>query len=104
MLKSELIEKIINNYNKNGNNIPIKLIKKCIQDIINQLIFFVKNGKKIEIRDFGSFSTHFRLSRTYKNPKTGKIIIIKKKLVPFFKPGKKLKKRVNLFKKINKKL
>lgn len=99
MIKSKLIEKIINKYNTNNNYIPVNIIKKCIQDIINQLILIIKNGERIEIRNFGSFSIHYRLSRFYKKPKTGEIIKIKKKQVPFFKPGKKLKKRINFYNK-----
>lgn len=96
MVKSKLIEKIIDkNYTKR-NYVPVKIIKKCVQDIINQLITIIKNGERIEIRNFGSFSIRHHLSRLYKKPKTGEIIKIKEKLVPFFKPGKKLKKRINL--------
>ena len=53
------------------------------------------SGKRIEIRGFGSFSLHYRPSRTGRNPKTGELVTLTPKYVPHFKPGKELRERVN---------
>jgi integration host factor subunit beta len=53
------------------------------------------NNDRIEVRGFGSFSLHYRKSRTGRNPKTGDAVALAPKYVPHFKPGKELKERVN---------
>ncbi len=54
------------------------------------------NGDRVEIRGFGSFSVKKYDSYTGRNPKTGQKVKIKSKKLPFFKPGKELKDRVNV--------
>lgn len=52
-------------------------------------------GDNIEIRGFGSF--HVREYEGYigRNPKSGKLIEVKAKKLPFFKVGKELRMRVD---------
>lgn len=52
-------------------------------------------GDRIEIRGFGSFSVRHRRSRQGRNPKTGELIDVPAKRVPFFTVGHELKERVN---------
>jgi integration host factor subunit beta len=75
------------------------LKEKQAMDIVN-LMFDgftneLKNGGRIEIRGFGSFTV--REYKTYKgrNPKTGNVVEVKPKKLPFFKVGRELKKRVD---------
>ena len=51
-------------------------------------------GKRIEIRGFGSFALRYRAPRAARNPKTGEDIPIKARRVVTFRPGQKLKSRV----------
>ena len=55
----------------------------------------LKDGDKIEIRGFGSFTLRSRAPRVARNPKTGAEVHIGEKKVLHFKPGKELKERVN---------
>jgi integration host factor subunit beta len=52
-------------------------------------------GERIEIRGFGSFVVKQRRAREGRNPKTGDIVAVAAKRVPFFKVGKELKQRVD---------
>ena len=52
-------------------------------------------GKRIEIRGFGSFDLHCRPPRIARNPKTGEAINLPAKVVVHFKPGKEMRDRVN---------
>ena len=52
-------------------------------------------GKRIEIRGFGSFFTKTREKRIGINPQNGKNIEIEKKVHPKFKMGKILFKKLN---------
>ena len=93
MTKSELIESII----KKQIHLPAKDIDSAIKAIIEQMSQALAEGKRIEIRGFGSFSLHFRPSRVGRNPKNGETVILPAKYVPHFKAGKELRDRVNHF-------
>ena len=55
----------------------------------------LKEGGRIEIRGFGSFTVRNYRAYTGRNPKTGKQVKVGTKKLPFFKVGKELKARVN---------
>ena len=52
-------------------------------------------GDRIEIRGFCSFFIKEYAGYTGRNPKTGKKVMVPAKRLPFFKPGKELKERVD---------
>jgi integration host factor subunit beta len=90
MNKSDLIEVLVE---KEG------LKKVEAVDIVN-LIFqgfmnTLKEGGRIEIRGFGSFTVREYGAYTGKNPKTGKKVNVSEKRLPYFKVGRELKVRVN---------
>ena len=88
--KKELIEIIANEQDQ----LPYKDIELSVKTIIESMIDSLKNGKRIEIRGFGSFSLRYRKSRIGRNPKSGESVNIDERYVPHFKPGKDLKERV----------
>lgn len=55
----------------------------------------LQGGHRIEIRGFGSFSVRHRRARRGRNPKTGEVINVPAKRVPFFTVGHELRQRVN---------
>jgi integration host factor subunit beta len=52
-------------------------------------------GGRIEIRGFGSFVVKDYKAYMGRNPKTGEVIQVHRKKLPFFKVGKELRERVN---------
>ncbi|WP_295164437.1 integration host factor subunit beta [uncultured Buchnera sp.] len=94
MTKSELFERIA----ERKSHISNKIIEYAVKEMLKYMSISLSKGKRIEIRGFGSFSLHYRSSRIGRNPKTGKKIKLNEKYVPYFKPGKKLRDRVNLYK------
>ena len=76
----------------------IDLSQKDIKEVIE--LFFLEmgnslaKGNKIELRGFGVFKPILRKERVGRNPKTGEIITISKKVAVIFKPGKELKNKV----------
>ena len=48
------------------------------------------------LRGFGAFSTRQRDARTGRNPRTGEAVDVDAKRVPYFKPGKEMRERLNL--------
>ena len=55
----------------------------------------LERGQRIEIRGFGSFGVKERRARQGRNPKTGDIVAVDAKRIPFFRAGKELKVEVN---------
>lgn len=91
MNKSDLVAKLINNFN----DIPGKDISDSVNLIIETMSNSLSNNQRIEVRGFGSFSLHYKAPRKAHNPKTGVKVITDAKYNPHFKPGKDLKERVN---------
>jgi integration host factor subunit beta len=75
------------------------MAEKLAMDIVNLILDgfanTLQNGGRIEIRGFGSFVVRRYDAYKGRNPKTGKVIEVKTKRLPFFKVGKKLKKKVD---------
>ena len=53
-----------------------------------------ENGR-VELRGFGAFSTREREARQGRNPRTGESVDVPSKRVPYFKPGKEIRQRLN---------
>ncbi len=69
-------------------------------EVVVNLIFdmmseSLKKDDRIEIRGFGSFVNRSYGSYQGRNPKTGQIVQVPPKRVPFFKVGKELKEMVD---------
>ena len=91
MTKSELIERIAQ---KQSQLVPHD-VELAVKAILEHMAECLAGGGRIEIRGFGSFSLHFRSRRVGRNPKTGAPVFLPAKHVPHFKPGKRLRERVN---------
>lgn len=91
MTKSELVEKIM----ATNGFLNRKESELVVNIIFDSMANALKNGDKVEIRGFGSFTVRERDAREARNPKNGEIVKISAKRTPFFKTGKELKERVN---------
>jgi integration host factor subunit beta len=91
MTKSELIERI----SLQQEQLPPRDVELAVKMILERMTQALVHNQRIEIRGFGSFCLHYRAPRTGRNPKTGDSVELTGKYVPYFKPGKDLKERVN---------
>jgi integration host factor subunit beta len=91
MTKRELIDAIINEREQ----IPRREVEDLVNAVFDSLAEALARGERIEIRGFGSFIVKRRNAREGRNPKTGEIVSVVAKRVPFFKAGKELKLRVD---------
>ncbi|PCK10081.1 MAG: integration host factor subunit beta [Alteromonadaceae bacterium] len=91
MTKSELIECIT----EKQDQLSAKDVELAVKLMLEYMSQCLASGERIEIRGFGSFSLHYRASRTGRNPKTGESVELEGKYVPHFKPGKEMRDRVN---------
>jgi integration host factor subunit beta len=90
MTKSELSEILAQRFNFTN-----KKAKMIVETVIESLREALLKDERIEIRGFGSFMNRRYKAYTGRNPKTGKAIQVPTKILPFFKVGKELKRRVN---------
>ncbi|PHS14415.1 MAG: integration host factor subunit beta [Kangiella sp.] len=91
MTKSELIERLA----ERQSQLSLKDVELVVKSLLEHMAQSLAQGKRIEIRGFGSFSLHYREPRVGRNPKTGQSVELEGKYVPHFKPGKELRDRVN---------
>ena len=68
---------------------------RVIKIFLGEMGDALSKGDRVEIRGFGAFSVKKYKAYTGRNPKTGERIEVKGKKLPFFKPGKELKERVD---------
>ena len=90
MTRSDLI-KILS---KKQEHLAQKDVDLAIRSLINIMGYSLSAGERIEIRGFGSFNLNYHPPRSGRNPRTGEPVNISGKYVPYFKPGKELRKRV----------
>lgn len=62
-------------------------VKRVIQQTLHRVIESLKEGKTIELRNFGVFKVRQRAPRRGRNPKTGEEVPVPPKRVVVFKPG-----------------
>jgi integration host factor subunit beta len=90
MTKRDLIKVL----SRNQRYLASKDVAVVVKSLINILSNSLSSGERIEIRGFGSFDLHYHQPRIGRNPRTGESVNISGKYVPYFKPGKELRKRV----------
>ena len=90
MNKSELVETL-----SIKNNLTYKKSEQIVNLIFDTMSQALIDNDRIEIRGFGSFMVKDYRAYTGRNPKTGEVIQVNEKKLPFFKVGKDLKERIN---------
>ncbi len=66
-----------------------------VNTIFDSLVEALMRDDRIEIRGFGSFVNRDYDAYKGRNPRTGEVIKVKEKRLPFFKVGKELKEAIN---------
>ena len=62
-------------------------VKRVLQGAFAHIIDSLKEGKTIELRNFGVFKVKQRAPRRGRNPKTGQEVPVPSRRVVVFKPG-----------------
>ena len=91
MTKKDLIETVqkrLKDYPKKDVSFAVNIMFQAMTDAL------IRN-ERVEIRGFGNFTVRSRDSRRGRNPKTGAIIDVSFRKVPFFRVGRELKRIVD---------
>jgi integration host factor subunit beta len=90
MNKSQLIQTLAKR-----ENLTIRTAEDVVNSFFREIEKSLVRGDRVEIRGLGSFKVKQYDSHDGRNPKTGKIIRVRSKKLPFFKVGRELKERVD---------
>ena len=91
IVKSSLLKKISKKYP----NFYKKDLNKFFNIILEEIKYSLNKGERVELRGFGTWSTHTQKARISRNPKTGEKVNTPEKKTIHFKMGKDLFERIN---------
>ena len=71
--------------------------KDLVEGFFESLRSSLESGEQVKLSGFGNFDLRDKSERPGRNPKTGEEIPISARRVVTFKPGQKLKSRVDMY-------
>ncbi len=91
LVKSELL-KILN---KNYPNFLKKDLEKFVNIILKEIKSALRNGERVELRNFGVFFTNIQKKSLRRNPKTGEKVTVPEKKTIQWKMSKEMFNKLN---------
>ena len=91
MIKSELIERIA----AQNPHLYQRDVEKIVNAILDTITTALARGDRVELRGFGMFRVKQRGARTGRNPRNGAEVPVSEKVVPMFKTGRDMHRRLN---------
>ena len=92
MIRSELVLKMCGDFP----DLTQREVENVVSAIFDSITDQLAQGGRVELRGFGAFSSRQRDARVGRNPRTGASVDVDAKRVPYFKPGKDMRERLNL--------
>ena len=92
MIRSELVQLLARDHSDLG----LREIEQIVDVFFDEVVDRLRANGRVELRGFGAFSTRARDARTGRNPRTGESVSVDAKRVPYFKPGKEMRARLNV--------
>ena len=69
--------------------------KKALEAFVSCVSQSLKDGDKVSLIGFGTFSVKRRDARVGRNPRTGEQVTVEEKAAPFFRMGKEMREKLN---------
>ena len=91
MIRSELVQLLT----VDNPGLRADEIERVVDVFFTEICERLTRGGRVELRGFGAFSTREREPRRGRNPRTGEAVDVPAKRVPYFKPGKEMRARLN---------
>ncbi|MEO5972040.1 MAG: integration host factor subunit beta [Sphingomicrobium sp.] len=92
MIRSELVQQLCEDFP----DLTQREVESAVSALFDSVTEQLAGGGRVEMRGFGAFSTRQRDARVGRNPRTGAAVEVDAKRVPYFKPGKEMRERLNL--------
>ena len=68
--------------------------KNVVENFLEEIRLSLESGQDVKLSGFGNFELRDKSSRPGRNPKTGDVVRVSARRVVTFKPGQKLRARV----------
>ncbi|HHV6851076.1 TPA: integration host factor subunit alpha, partial [Haemophilus influenzae] len=68
--------------------------KNVVENFLEEIRSSLESGQDVKLSGFGNFELRDKSSRPGRNPKTGDVVPVSARRVVTFKPGQKLRARV----------
>ena len=91
MIKSELVQRL----SAKCPHLYQRDVERIVNIVLGEIVEAFRNGDRVELRGFGTFTAKERIARTGRDPRTGAAVEVAAKKAPAFKPGKEMRKRLN---------
>jgi integration host factor subunit beta len=92
MIRSELVTSL----SESNPDLTTQDVERIVSLVFDSIVERLADGGRVELRGFGTFSTRARAARQGRNPRTGDAVEVEAKRVPYFKPGKDMRTRLNV--------
>ncbi len=92
LTKADMAESLFNKFGLNKNE-----ARELVELLFEELAASLAVGKQVKLSGFGNFDLRDKKERPGRNPRTGEEIPISARRVVTFRPGKKLKARVEAY-------
>jgi len=91
MIRSELLAALA----QDNPGLKTEEVEQVVDIFFEEIAQRLADGGRVELRGYGAFSTREREARKGRNPRTGAAVDVPAKRVPYFKPGKDMRRRLN---------
>lgn len=91
MIRSELLTVLT----KDSPGLRSEDVEQVVDIFFEEISQRLAEGGRVELRGFGAFSTRSREARKGRNPRTGEAVEVDAKRVPYFRPGKEMRRVLN---------
>jgi integration host factor subunit beta len=91
MIKSELVRRI----SDRKPQLYEREVERVVNTMLDGITTALARGERVEIRGFGVFAVKVRQPHIGRNPRTQTTVSVPEKAIPFFKPGKPMRERLN---------
>ncbi len=92
LTKEDMAESLFNELGLNKRE-ALELVELCFEELVACLAV----GEPVKLSGFGNFELRDKKERPGRNPRTGEKVLITARRVVTFRPGKKLKDRVEAY-------
>lgn len=91
MIRSELLSALA----RDNPDLRAEDVEQVVDIFFDEISQRLAEGGRVELRGFGAFSTREREARQGRNPRTGATVEVDAKRVPYFRPGKEIRRILN---------
>lgn len=91
MIRSELLTLLA----KDHPDLRAEDVEQVVDIFFDEVSQRLAEGGRVELRGFGAFSIREREARQGRNPRTGAAVEVAAKRVPYFRPGKEMRRILN---------